>query len=132
MIHVPRKLLAGPDTLSCRPDLLPSDGADNNGVTLLPLSLFINIIDTALSQRIESASASDPLVLQALQSMHEDIPLPFRSHLADWQVEAGILTYKGCVYVPADDSLRRTILEQCHDHESAGHPSVKQQTLLGE
>ena len=54
--------------------------------------------------------------------MHEDIPLPFRSRLADWQVDAGILTYKGCVYVPADDSLCRTILERCHDHESTGHP----------
>ena len=54
--------------------------------------------------------------------MHEDIPLPFRSRLTDWQVKAGILTYKGRVYVPADDSLRCTILERCHDHESAGHP----------
>ena len=105
MIHVPGKLLAGPDALSRRPDLLPSEDADNNGVTLLPPSLFVNIIDMALLQRIESASAGDPLVLQALQSMHEDIPLPFRSRLADWQVEAGILTYKGCIYVPTDDSL---------------------------
>ena len=122
MIHVPEKLLAGPDALSHWPDLLPSEDADNDGVTLLPPSLFVNIIDTALSQRIKSASAGDPLVLQAFQSMHEDISLPFHSRLADWQVEAGILTYKGCVYVPADDSLRRTILERCHDHESAGHP----------
>ena len=63
------------------------------------------MIDAALLQRIGSASAGDPLVLQALQSMHEDIPLPFHFRLADWQVEAGILTYKGRVYVPADDSL---------------------------
>ena len=111
MIHVPGKLLAGPDTLSCQPDLLPSNDTDNNGVTLLPPSLFINLIDTALSQRIELASASDPLVLQVLQSMHEDIPLPFCSHLANWQVEAGILTYKGRIYVPADDSLCCAILE---------------------
>ena len=54
--------------------------------------------------------------------MHEDIPLPFHSRLADWKVEAGILTYKNCVYVSADDSLRRAILEWCHDHESADHP----------
>ena len=66
MIHVPGKLLAGPDALSCRPNLLPSDDADNDGVTLLPSSLFVNIIDTALFQHIESASASDPLILQAL------------------------------------------------------------------
>src|SRR4029077_6051436 len=103
------------------PDLLPADDSDNTDVTLLPPSLFINLIDTALSNRIESASAGDPLVLQALQSMHEDIPLPFRSRLTDWQVEAGILTYKGRVYVPADDSLCRAILEGCHDHELAGH-----------
>ena len=50
MIHVPRKLLAGPDALSRRPDLLPSEDADNDGVTLLPPSLFVNIIDTALLQ----------------------------------------------------------------------------------
>ena len=110
MIHVPSKLLAGPDTLSCHPDLLPTDDNDDAGVTLLPPSLFVNFIDTTLSQCIELASAGDPLVLQVLQSMHEVIPLPFRSHLADWQVEVGILTYKGRVYVPADDSLCHTIL----------------------
>ena len=123
MIYVPGKLLAGPNALSRHPNLLPIDDDDNAGVTLLPPSLFINLIDTALSQHIESASASDPLVLQALQSMHKDIPLLFHSRLANWQVEAGILIYKGRVYVPADDSLRCAILAQCHDHESAGHPS---------
>ena len=122
MVHVPGKLLAGPDALSRCLDLLPTNDSDNTNVTLLPPSIFVNLIDTALSHRIESASTGDPLVLQALQSMHKDIPLPFRSRLADWQVEAGILTYKGRVYVPTDDSLRRTILERCHDHESAGHP----------
>ena len=54
--------------------------------------------------------------------MHEDIPLLFRSRLADWQVKAGILTYKGRIYVPANDSLRHTILECCHNHVLAGHP----------
>ena len=52
------------------------------------------------------------LVLQALQSMNNDIPLPFRSRLSDWQVNAGILTYQGRVYVPNDDSLRHTILQR--------------------
>ena len=122
MVHVPGKLLAGPDALSRRPDLLPQSDDDNDGVTLLPPSLFINVIDVALSHRVQSASAGDPLVLQALQSMNEDVPLPFRSRLSDWQVEAGILTYQGRVYVPDDDSLRHAILQRCHDHESAGHP----------
>ena len=114
--------LAGPDALSCRPDLLPHSNSDNDGVTLLPPSLFINVIDVALSHRVQSASAGDPLILQALQSMNEDIPLLFRSRLSDWQVKAGILTYQGCVYVPNDNSLWHAILQRCHDHESAGHP----------
>ena len=113
--------MAGPDALSHHPDLLPQSDDDNDGVTLLSPSLFVNVIDIALSHRIESTSAGDPLVLQALQSMNEDIPLPFRSRLSDWQVEAGILTYQGRVYVPNDEPLCHTILQCCHDHEMAGH-----------
>ena len=125
MIHVPGRLLTRPNTLSYQPDLLPTDDIDNARVTsVIPPSLFINLIDTALSHHIQSASAGDPLVLQALQSLHEDIPLTFCSHLANWQVEAGILTYRGCVYNPANDPLHHFILNHCHhdDHESTGHP----------
>ena len=122
MIHVPGKLLAGPDTLCPCPDLLPQSDNDNDGVTLLPPSLFINMIDVALSHRIGSASAGDPLVLQALQSMNKDIPLPPHSCLSDWQVKAGILTYQCRVYVPNDKPLCHSILQRCHDHETAGHP----------
>ena len=110
MIHVPRKLLARPDALSRRPNLLPSDDTNNDGVTLLPLSLFVNLIDTALSQCIESTSAGDPLILQVLQSIHEDIPLPFRSRLADWQVELEMLTYKGHVYCTSPLMIPSAIL----------------------
>ena len=127
IIHVPGKLLTGTDALSQQPDLLPSNNKDNAGVTLLSPSLFVNLIDTALSHHIQSASSGNPLVPQALQSMHED---SFCSCLANWKVEGGILTYKGHVCVPAND-LHHSILEQCHDHESAGHPSfLKLSSLL--
>ena len=66
MIHVPGSQLAGPDALSRCPDLLPSITPENKGVTLLPPSLFINLIDTSLSHHIQSSSTSDPLVLQVL------------------------------------------------------------------
>jgi hypothetical protein len=91
----------------------------------------VNIIDVTLSHRIESASVGDPLVFQALQSMNEDISLPFCSWLSDCQVEAGILTYQGCVYVPNDDSLCKVILLRCHDHETTSHPGyLKTQQLI--
>ena len=122
MIHVPGSHLTGPDALFCRPDLLPSTTPENEGVTLLPPFLFVNLIDTSLSHHIQSSSTSDPLVLQVLQSMDGSIPPAFRSCLSDWQYTEGILTYKGRVYIPSDPSLRQAILVCCHDHETAGHP----------
>ena len=105
MIHAPGSQLAGPNALSHRPDLLPSTTPENKGVTLLPPSLFVNLIDTSLSHHVQCSSTSDPLVLQALQSMNRSIPPTFHSHLSDWQYAKGILTYKGHVYVPSDPSL---------------------------
>ena len=122
MIHIPGFQLAGPNTLSRCPDLLPSTTLENEGVTLLPPSLFVNLIDTSLSHHVQSSSTSDPLVLQALQSMNGSIPPAFHSCLSDWQYTEGILTYKGHVYVPSDPSLQQAILAHCHDHEMAGHP----------
>ena len=75
LIHVPGKQLVAPDALSCRPDLLPKDaGLDNDNVTLLPDSMFVRIIDYTLASTIGNASAADPLVLQHLQALHDDIP----------------------------------------------------------
>ena len=122
MIHIPGSHLVGPDALSHCPDLLPSTTLDNEGVTLLPPSLFINLINTSLSHCIQSSSASDPLVLQALQSMDGSILPAFRSHLSDWQYTKGVLTYKGHVYIPSNPSLQWAILARCHDYETVGHP----------
>ena len=106
MIHVLGSHLTGPNALSRCPDLLPSTTLENEEVTLLPPSLFVNLIDTSLSHRIQSSSTSDPLVLQALQSMNGLILPAFHSRLSDWQYTEGVLTYKGHVYIPSDPSLR--------------------------
>ena len=122
MIYVPRSHLTGPNALFRRPDLLPSTTPENEGVTLLPPSLFINLINTSLSHRIQFSLSSNPLVLQALQSIDGSIPPAFCSSLSDWQYTEGILTYQGRVYIPPDPSLWWAILLRCHDHETAGHP----------
>ena len=121
MIHVPGFQLIGPNVLSHRPDLLPPTTPENEDVTLLPPFLFVNLIDTSLSHHIQSSSASDPLVLQVLQSMDRSIPPAFCSCLSDWQYTEGILIYKGCVYILPNPSLQQAILARCHDHETAGH-----------
>ena len=51
LIHVPGKDLAGPDVLSQRPDLIPKNDRNNNQITLLPQSLFVNIIDITIAKK---------------------------------------------------------------------------------
>ena len=95
IIHIPGKLLAGPDALSCHSNL-HSRESDNTKTILLPDSLFVNLIDTVLHSHISSASTTNPLILQYLQSSLEpSLPAAFRSRLSDWQILEGILTYKG-------------------------------------
>ena len=102
IIHVPGKLLIAPDALSRCPDLLPPDD-NNEDITLLPPSMFVHVIDATVSHCITSASSNDPLVLQALQSMNEDILPAFHSHLSDWQITESVLTYKSHIYVSNND-----------------------------
>ena len=122
MIHVPESQLAGPDALFHHPNLLPSATPENKEVILLPPSLFVNLINMSISHRIQSSSTSDPLVLQALQSMDASILPAFQSHLSDWQHTAGILMYKGCVYILSNLSLCKAILVHCHNHTTPSHP----------
>ena len=61
LIHVPGKELAGPDALSQRPDLIPKENIDNDQLTLLPESLFINTIDLAITNKIAKSSEKDQL-----------------------------------------------------------------------
>ena len=44
------------DALSQRPDFVPVDDDDNDDMTMLPDSLFINSIDTKLQERIALCS----------------------------------------------------------------------------
>ena len=122
--HVPRKDLASPDALSHRPDHSPDDDNDNEHVTLLPQSLFINLIDTSLARKIAASSDSDPVVLTALSAIDGEMPLPFRSQLSDWTYKEGILSYKNWVYVPEQLELHCAAVQKHHDHPSASHPSV--------
>ena len=77
LIHVLGRELAGPDALSRRPDLIPKENNDNEQITLLPESLFVNTIDLAIADKIAKSSEKDPIVLKTLQAMDEDLPTQF-------------------------------------------------------
>ena len=122
--HIPGKDLCAPDTLSRQPDHILTSDMDNEAVTLLPDKLFVNLIDTSLTDKLCSSSASDPLVLDALHALPGEVPAAFRSCLSNWHYNAGILTYQGCIYVPADADLRHSVVAHHHDHPTAGHPGI--------
>ena len=66
LIHVPGKQLSALDTLSRRPDFIPKEDTDNEGVTLLPQTLFTRLVDIELNQKIAKSTRKDPQVLDAL------------------------------------------------------------------
>ena len=95
LIHVPRKKLNTPDALSRRPNLIPAKDEDNEDITLLPPSIFINLIDAELTEKVRKSSENDPIVLNALQALEGEVPTQFRSRLSDWSYSHGILSYLG-------------------------------------
>ena len=83
---------------------------DNETVTLLPDGLFMNLIDTSLTNKLHSSSVSDSLVLDTLHALPGTVPTAFCSRLSDWHYDAGILTYQGRVYIPADADLHHSVV----------------------
>ena len=77
LIYVPGKDLFSPDTLSWHPDHILKFDNDNEGVTLLPQSLFVNLINTKLSAKIPKSSEKDPLVLNTLQALEWEVLTQF-------------------------------------------------------
>jgi len=55
------------DALSRRPDHIPEKDNDNEDITILPDSLFINLIDTELQQQIADSKTLDTNAAEALK-----------------------------------------------------------------
>ena len=131
LIHILGRELAGPDALSRRPNLIPRENNNNDQITLLPESLFINTIDLAITNKIAKSSEKDLIILKTLQAMDEDLPTQFRSRLSDWSCDARILSYQGRIYIPDQDNLQLDLVKKFHDHQTTGHPRyLKTKQLL--
>ena len=78
--------------------------------------------DSSLRQRIKAVQEYDKEVSQALESILKNGPRSLTKGLEEWNLEDGIILYHGQVYIPKDDSLRRDVVKQYHDHIATGHP----------
>ena len=60
---------------------------NNEDITILPDSLFINLIDTELQQQIADSKTLDTNAAEALKLLLEDGPTEMTDDLIDWTTE---------------------------------------------
>jgi hypothetical protein len=122
-----------PDALSRRADH-GSGQADNSDITLLTPELFqvraLSAIDTVGEEhsilrdirRTLTVGELDEVVVKATSELKQDKSRK-PTHSAEWSETAdGLLLFRGKIYVPRDQDLRRRIVKQHHDSCIAGHP----------
>jgi hypothetical protein len=118
--HTPGTQMGPADALSRRDNV---DTADNNmELTLLPDDLFARAIDVALADKITLSTASDPLVLSALQALDEGASLFPRAQWEDWLYQEEKLYFKGHLYVP--EGARHDIVASLHESAARGHGGI--------
>ena len=116
------------DALSRWPDLCPEEDTDNENVIVLPIDLFISLIDERLQQRITNSTDLDGNAAEALKFLLGTGPPAMTTGLEDWTVDhsndRNTLFYKGKGknYIPRNMELWRDIVHSFHDHPTAGHP----------
>jgi hypothetical protein len=119
------------DALSRRPDLKEGmPPADEQRVLLT--SKFFSVRATrpmpiepatpTIRQRIKAAQVFDSEVNSALNTILHNGPRSLTKGLNDWNLEDSIVLYRGHIYVPKDNSLRRDLIKLYHDHPAIGHP----------
>ena len=101
------------DALSRQPDLCPDEDNDDEDIGMLPDSMFLNLIDTALQDKIDNANNLDQQAIDVLNSLLNNTltaPSPLKNDLQDWSFteENGhrFLFYKNKTYVPCNIELR--------------------------
>ena len=75
------------NTLSRRPDHGIGAEHDNEDVTLLPETLFVNLIDLKLQQRIREMKDIDPSIDPIYLALKQNTPSTLLPDLKDWKIE---------------------------------------------
>jgi hypothetical protein len=119
------------DALSWHPDLKEGIATDNaNHILLTPDKFRIQALQTTaipmginidLKQAIREAIETDRLTGQKLKDILLNRPHDAAKGLQEWNLEDGLILYKGLVYVPNNENLKHKVVQQYHD-ELMGHP----------
>jgi len=78
-------------------------------------------INTELKQAIREAIEMDRLTRQKLKDIILNGPRDAAKGLQEWNLEDRLILYKGLVYIPNNENLKRKVVQQYHDG-LMGHP----------
>jgi hypothetical protein len=78
-------------------------------------------MDIDLKEAIEEGIKEDRLTGDKLKEILLSGPRHITKGLQEWNYENGLMLYKGLVYVPNKETLKRKIVQQFHDN-LMGHP----------
>jgi hypothetical protein len=59
--------------------------------------------------------------MQALENLKK-APVQLHQGLEEWNMEDGLVMFRGLVYIPNNKEICRKILKLFHDSPAAGHP----------
>src|ERR1700687_4103243 len=120
------------DALSRRPDHKKGIANENEERILLDTKFFtihavrpttITVLgDASLRQRIKNSQEYNKEVSMALEMVLRNGLRSLTKGLEEWNLEDGIILYRGQVYIPKNEELQRDIVKQYHDHVAIGHP----------
>ena len=95
---------------------------DNQNVVLLPATLFIKAINTALADKIAHSSLSNLLMSMALHALDDGKSLLARASKHDWHYDNGKLYFKNWLYIP--ESAQQDLVLAIHTSETCRHDGI--------
>ena len=75
LVHITGTKVIQLDTLSRRPDFIPEEDMDNENITMLPDTLFMNLIDAELQEQILNCKKLDSDTMEVLKVLLEEGPM---------------------------------------------------------
>jgi hypothetical protein len=134
LIYKPRVENGASDGLSRQSCHKVSNAEDNNDQVVLSPKHFHRLAAIAfdlgsaevsapsLEKRIKDCLNRESSVAEAFKSLKAKGPRRLLNGLLEWEEQAGLVYYKGKLYIPNNKELCSNIVKSCHDSPAAGHP----------